>query len=302
MIRTSTFIILFVLLISTSFSAKAQQKDSLHKTRLALVVGGEATAYTGALLVLNGFWYKYNNHSAFHFYNDNKGWMQVDKMGHAFSAYTESYWGLKAMQWVGVERKKAIIFGGGLGIIMQTPIEILDGFSEAWGASWGDLIANTTGSAIVISQQLAWNEQRIRMKFSYSPSPYTQYRPKYFGTTPSENFIRDYNGHTYWLSGNIKAFFPKLRYVPNWLNIDIGTGADGMLAEYENPRYYAGQPLPEFKRQRQYYLSLDVDFEKIKTKSKVLKTIFPVINIIKLPFPALEYNQVEGFKFHPLLF
>ncbi len=298
--KKAAFVIIVFLLSAAQVSASGN--DSLHKGRLALVVGSEAVAYAGALLVLNEFWYKHNEQSAFHFYNDNKGWLQVDKMGHAFSAYAQSYWGLKALQWAGVERKKAIIFGGGLGIIMQTPIEILDGHSAAWGASWGDLIANTAGSALVIGNQLAWDDQRIRMKFSYSPSPYTKYRPSYFGTTPAENFLRDYNGHTYWLSTNIKAFFPKAKYVPQWLNVDVGMGADGMLAEYFNPLTHRGQPLPHFKRQRQYYLSLDVDFEKIKTNSKVLKTVFPIINIIKVPFPALEYNRVAGFVFHPLHF
>ena len=34
-----------------------------------------------------------------------------------------------------------------------TTVETLDGFSEEWGASWGDLIANTSGTFVFIGQE-----------------------------------------------------------------------------------------------------------------------------------------------------
>ena len=40
----------------------------------------------------------------------------------------------------------------------------------------------------------------------------------------------------------------------------------------------------------QFYLSLDIDLVKIKTKSKFLKSVFSVINFIKIPAPTLEIN------------
>ena len=53
---------------------------------------------------------------------------------------------------------------------------------------------------------------------------------------------------------------------------------------------------------RQFYLSLDVDLTKISTKSKLLKTVFSVVNFIKIPSPTLEFNGKGHIKFHYLYF
>jgi hypothetical protein len=66
----------------------------------------------------------------------------------------------------GSRQEKAAWLGGATGFLMQSTIEILDGFSEKWGASSGDIAANGIGAALCISQQLLWNEQRILVKFS----------------------------------------------------------------------------------------------------------------------------------------
>ncbi len=36
-------------------------------------------------------WYSNYPQTNFHFFNDNNEWKQVDKVGHAYSAYIESY-------------------------------------------------------------------------------------------------------------------------------------------------------------------------------------------------------------------
>ncbi|MDQ3071707.1 MAG: YfiM family protein [Bacteroidota bacterium] len=296
------FFTLFLLLFAANiFAADSSGQRIFYPRRLAAVVVAEKGIYVGTLATLNGIWYRHNAHSPFHFYNDNAGWMQVDKFGHMYSAYIQSYYGLKAMKWAGVKPKHALIFGGGLGILMQTPIEVLDGYSKAWGASWGDLIANTAGSLVLIGQEAGWKEQRIVMKFSYSSTIFPQYRPAYFGTSSLENFMRDYNGHTYWFSANLKSFF-KHSNIPAWLNIAAGYGATGMLAEYSNPPTYRGEPLPHFERRRQFYLAPDIDLSRIKTRSKALKTVLIGLNLIKVPMPALEYNRVDGLRFHSIYF
>ena len=45
--------------------------------------------------------------------------------------------------------------------------------------------------------------------------------------------------------------------------------------------------LPYFKRVRQYYLSFDVDFKRIKTRNKTLRLLFNIVNYVKVPFPAI---------------
>ena len=75
-----------------------------------------------------------------------------------------------------------------------------------------------------------------------------------------------------------------------------------MIKEFENPEYYQGKPFPELDRYRQYLFSLDIDLSRVHTNKKWLASILKHINIIKVPFPTLEINEVDGIKFSPLYF
>lgn len=279
----------------------AQALDTLNKKRLRTVVALESGFYLTGNAYLQYVWYKDHERVPFHFYNDNKGYLQIDKCGHAFSAYHYSRLGYQALRWAGVPKKKALIYGGPLGLFLQTPIEIFDGIYEGYGFSKGDMIANTFGSALFTVQQAIWDEQIVKMKFSYAPSPYSKYNPNGLGATPLESFFMDYNGHTYWLSANAKRM-TGINKMPEWMNLAVGYSANGMLSEFKNYNYYNKQFVPEFQRYRQWFLSLDIDLSKIKTKHKFLKSLFNQINVLKIPFPALEYNRVKNFQFRPLYF
>ena len=63
-----------------------------------------------------------------------------------------------------------------------------------------------------------------------------------------------------------------------------------------NPQEIDGVALPHFDRQRQFYLSMDIDFSKINTNSKALKTVFYGLNLLKFPFPAISYDKGSGVK------
>jgi hypothetical protein len=197
-----------------------------------------------------------------------------------------------------VKEKHAAWYGGLLGFAYLLNIEILDGFSSEWGFSPTDLAANTLGSILFISQQLAWHTQRFSLKYSAHQTGYSQYRPDILGNNLIQNMLKDYNGQSYWISGNIASFLPGESKFPKWLNIAIGYGAEGMTGGYSNPSAWNNQPIPGFKRHRQFFLSADVDLTRIPTRSKVLKGIFNVISFIKIPAPALEYNTLGEFKFH----
>ena len=58
----------------------------------------------------------------------------------------------------------------------------------------------------------------------------------------------------------------------------------------------------DIQRIRQFYLSADIDWTRIPTKSKALKTFFSLLNIIKIPFPAIEFNTARQVKWHWLMF
>lgn len=263
-------------------------------------MGSETVIYAGSMIGLYQVWYKNYPQSSFHFINDNKEWLQMDKMGHAFTAYNEGVYGYEMMRWAGLPEKKAVWFGGGLGFLLQTPIEILDGFSAHWGASAGDLVANTSGSALFIAQQLAWQEQKIQLKFSFTPSPYAKQNPALLGSNFPERLIKDYNGQTYWLSAGIRDL-TGIQKIPGWLNLAVGYSGDGMLRGTETDQI-ADPEFSSIARARQYYLSLDVNFLKLEPKKPWLRKVCTVIACLKVPAPALEYHENKGFRFNFLYF
>jgi hypothetical protein len=216
---------------------------------------------------------------------------------------------MELWRWTGIDRKKRIWLGGLSGAVYQTVIETLDGFSSEWGWSWGDFGANILGSGLFISQELAWNEQRIQYKFSfhrkwYSDPMLNQRSDKIFGNSTAERFLKDYNGQTYWLSANIKSFFPSSK-LPAWLMISFGTGAEGMFGAVDNIGKDANGNIifnrTDIKRYRQWYLAPDIDLSKIKTKHKGIKVALNILNIVKFPMPSLEYANGR-FKFNALTF
>ncbi|MDH5382953.1 MAG: hypothetical protein OEW75_19010 [Cyclobacteriaceae bacterium] len=138
------------------------------------------------------------------------------------------------------------------------------------------------------------------MKFSYSPSIYPKYHT-ILGETQVERFFYDYNGHTYWLSGNLRKL-TGIEKIPGYLNLALGYSANGMIKEFENPLYYLGKPFPQLDRYRQFLLSMDIDFSRIPAKRPWVRKVLKSVNLIKIPFPALEYNSIDGFVFRSLYF
>ncbi len=275
---------------------------TLSKPRLHLIeiVGG--SLYVGSMFGLYELWYKDHPQEKFHLFNDNAEWMQMDKGGHIVVAYYVGGIGINVLNWAGVRRNDAIWYGGMMGFVYNTTFEVMDGFSSEYGFSLGDVGANLLGSAIVIGEQLAWNEQRIKLKFSYHHSPEASLRPDLLGSTLPQNAFKDYNGLSDWVSINVNSFMNRKTVVPNWLNIAAGYGADGMLGARMNPVTHNGKELPKFKRHRQYYISLDIDLSQINTGNKGVNTVLDVLNLVKIMAPALEYNKVTDFLFHPIYF
>jgi len=294
----------FLLTISNCLAQSGVERflkpsDTLNSKRTKAVIISEVAVSAVALVGLNQLWYADYPRSKFHFINDNNDWLQMDKAGHVYSSYHLGRLGSEMLQWSGASSKQQLIYGAGLGFAFLTAVEVLDGFSSKWGASTGDVIANATGTALYVSQELLWKEQRIMPKFSFHTTRYAKYRPEVLGSSFSEQILKDYNGQTYWLSANLKSFFKDSK-IPKILNVAIGYGADGMLSgKAENSVFISNENLP---RSRQFYLSLDLDLTKIETNSHFLKTLFSVFSVLKIPAPTIEYTVNEGFRTHILYF
>jgi hypothetical protein len=285
------FIILFLLFVNL-FGFASDSLSLFKKRKLALGISSIALT-SGSLIYLNQAWYQEYNTSKFHEFNDNDEWFQLDKCGHTFTTYQTGRLMMNAMDWAGYSKKNQLLIGGLSGLAYMSAIEVMDGYSEGWGFSWGDMGANALGSGLAIGQKALWNEQRIQLKFSFYQSNYAKYRTNLLGESFGSQILKDYNGQIYWLSINPSTFMKKETKFPKWLNVAFGYGANGMIGARDNNFLIqdADGTIRTFNRYRQGYLSLDVDFTRIKTKSRFLKSVFTCINIIKIPFPNLEVSE-----------
>lgn len=273
--------------------------DSLDTGRRNTVVLTEAVGAAVTLAALNQVWYADYPRSDFHVIDDNAEWLQMDKAGHVFSAYHLGRIGSDVLQWSGARRKSRLLYGATLGFVFLSAVEVMDGYSAKWGASWGDVVANAAGTALYVSQELMWKEQRIVPKFSFHTTVYAGARPDALGSTLPEQVLKDYNGQTYWLSLNLKSF-TKIEALPAWLNVAVGYGATGMITGED--RLVNTVFFPDKQRMRQFYLSLDVDLTRIPTRSHTLKTLFSLFNTLKVPAPALEIKGSQGAYWHWMYF
>lgn len=293
-----TFIKLLVISLTLLYTTSSLAQFSLYDTlpyqskklkNLSIIA---ASTYTVSMVGLNEVWYKDYPRESFHFFNDNAEWKQVDKVGHFYSAFYISAASAKALNRCGIQSKKSAWIGSLVGFTSLLTIEVFDGYSTAYGASVGDLVANASGSSFYWLQQHWWNAVRIQPKFSFQRTSYASQRPNVLGDTFATELLKDYNGQTYWLSVHMDAF---MRF-PAWLNIAVGYGTDDMIYARDAANSEAG-----FTPTRQYYLSFDVDLTSIRTRSKFLKAVFTTLSCIKFPAPAFSFST-KGTKFHPLYF
>lgn len=303
MLRLKIILILFLSLTTHSFSQSKFNKfltpsDTLNTSRRTTVYISEAAIGGVTLLALNKLWYADYERSNFHTFNDNSEWLQMDKIGHVFSSYQLGRIGANVLDWSGASKKEQLLYGSTLGFTFLTAVEVFDGFSEEWGFSWGDMIANGIGTGFYIGQELLWSEQRMSLKYSFHQTKYAALNPDQLGNGLLQELLKDYNGQTYWLSFNLHSFL-KNGHMPKWLNVAFGYGVDGMV--FANNRSVQNVDLNK-NRVRQFYLSLDVDLSRIETKSPVLRSIFDVLNVIKVPFPTVEFTDRNGIKFHGIYF
>jgi len=278
------------------------------KSRLWIVAGSHAAIWTGTFIALNHAWYRDYPKSPFHLFNDRKEWKQMDKAGHVWTSYQLSRHSAASWKWAGMTERQSAWYGGASAFAFQSIIEILDGFSEEWGFSIGDMEANLIGSGGYVLQQLLFKEQMVQVKYGYNPYDYPDdlkpRRDQLFGTSLPEQLLKDYNSQRYWLSANLKSISGSSQ-LPPWLNFAFGYSADGLYGANSNVwideqgNYFDRS---DIARVRRFYLSPDIDLTKIKTKSKFLRSVFFIMNMVKIPAPAIEYNTSGKLKFHPLLF
>jgi len=293
--------------------------DTFNQKRFNYAIGISATTYTAFSIGLYQTWYKQYPQEGFHLFNDTGEWSNMDKIGHVYTAYFQGVLCYNGAKWTGLSDNKSILVGVICGSLFQTTIEMMDGFSSKWGFSLYDMGANVAGVGIYALQQKYWKDQRITLKVSSIPSNYSNYAvigsngtsvtlqdraDDLFGSSYAEKFLKDYNAQAYWASVNVHSFLPQGNKWPSWLNVALGYGADNMFGGFENEWETDGERFvidsDAYPRIHQFYLGLDVDLTKIKTKNNFLKGVLSMFNIFKMPSPAIELNSRGEFTFHIL--
>lgn len=267
--------------------------------RIWAVSGFHGLVYPTTMWAVNQSKYINSVTTPFYWRNDNSHWLQVDKFGQFAASYRISQVSTNLFFWAGIEQKKAAAIGSIIGFSAISSFELFDGQNSLWGASFGDIAINALGAGLLYSQ-FYWKEPlALNIKMSTQPSIYANYFPEVLGRNRLERIFNDYNAQTYWFTARLKSLVPYDK-IPEWLNIAVGYGANGMLHETKNPLFdTSGNPIPNFDRYRQFYFSFDVDIRRIKTKYPFVNAVFKNFGFIKIPSPTLEFSR-QGITFYPI--
>lgn len=274
--------------IFDSVSTLSREKSNIQKPgekyKINYIKVGAITGVTaGAFLWLHNYqknsWWK-DQRGPFHFANDWEYSMSADKFGHFFDgAFIQALY-RGAFEWAGFSPTAAQWMGAAFSIAYMTDIEIEDGFATSWGFSPGDQICNVTGALYPVAQYYWAPLRSFNLKWSYYPSPELSDGNK------NGAFLDDYNGQTMWLSVNVHDLLGKKaqKFWPDYLNVVVGRGVN----DYQNFD----------KRYSDYYLGLDLNWEKIiPGNSKFMLWFKNVINHFRFfPLPVIRFNK-DGVQY-----
>ncbi|MBI4810661.1 MAG: DUF2279 domain-containing protein [Ignavibacteriales bacterium] len=261
--------------IDTSEYSTSSKQTQINSTRLLLVGGTLVGAMTAIHIYQQNGWWK-DNRAPFHFQEDLKYGLTVDKIGHFYGGAVLGFVMSKSLQWANLPEESALWIGAGGSLLFQSYVEIEDGFSK-WGFDRVDWASNLAGALWNPARYYMPYLQNFDLKLSYHPS-------ELIGTKHGIGFqgqkhimIDDYEGQTFWLSVKVGNLLPE-RIKDYWLpflGIAIGYGA----------RDIAGT-----EPHRVYFLAPDLDMTKIiPDDTPFLKTLGEALNFIHLPLPAVQF-------------
>jgi len=252
----------------------ASDTSSVVPWRVAVVAGGLGGTIAAIHFYQQSGWWK-DNRTSFHFQEDLKYGLNVDKMGHMYGGIAAAYVFRKSFQWTGMNETQSLWYGSGASLLFQTYVEMEDGFST-WGFDRVDWASDLAGAALPVAQHYWPPLREFAMKFSYHKSNLID-EPGGSGFKGQKHIMfDDYEGQTIWFSFNVRSMLPSgVESVwPAWLWLCFGYGARDIAST--NPY-------------RVYFLSFDLDMTKIIPQdSAFLRTLSECLNFFHLPLPAVR--------------
>jgi hypothetical protein len=244
--------------------------------RFAVVSGTLVAAMAAVQIYQSNGWWK-DNRRSFHFQEDLKYGLSVDKVGHFYGAAVLTFITSKAFRWTNLSESGALWWGAGSSLAFQTFLEIEDGFS-AWGFDRVDFACDVAGAFWPVAQYHAPLLRSFDFKFSYRPSPLLNSGAAVGFRGQQHIIFDDYEGQTIWLGLKVKNLLPgKAAEVwPSFLGIAVGYGARGVASD--SPYSIV-------------VLGLDLDMTKIiPDDTPFLKTLGEALNYIRFPLPAVRVS------------
>ena len=297
--------------------------DTFRHDRFYTSLGIATTIYGTISIGLWEAWYQEFELTGFHSFDDWGEWEDMDKAGHLMTTYNEANSLFKGALWTGMDRRKAKWAAAGGAMLLQSTVEVMDGFSAEWGFSWADMGFNVAGAGLFVAQEEIWGEQRILFKLSsvrpdYPTTPIYSVDGQHqttllaradalYGASFGQLLIKDYNAQIIWASINPRSFSRNSNSkLPPWLNLAVGYGAGNMYGGFTNEwtddrtgAVYRLDPA-QYPRTREFYLSLDIDFTRLGVKNHFWRTVLSSLNFVKFPAPVIGVDTRGQFFASPL--
>ena len=257
----------------------------LTSNQLTAVRAGVATAFVGVNAYLYHYfknaWWSGERSDHFFFHADWDQWFRdQDKFGHMFGGFHLTRVGYAGLREACVSQKKALFWAAAYAAAFQLQIEIFDGHFTKYGFSYADMIANTTGQALAVMQELHPSWKVVKPTFSYHKTQALKNTEN--GTIPGE--LRpslDYSGQTYWFSTDVNRLLPDdaKKYWPPFVRFSVGHS----ITDWVDPTTGGVQ-----RAQRKIILSLDFDPDKLPGEWPLWRTVKRTLSYYRFPAPALE--------------
>ena len=159
-------------------SAAARQNPGcpLSPTQLRAVRAGVGTGFVAGNAYLYHYfkkaWWSGERAPYFFFHADwDQEFRDQDKFGHLLGGYHLARIGYAGLREACVSDRKAIAWSAAYAALFQLQIEIFDGQFKKYGFSYADMIANTTGQALAVMQELHPSWRAVKPTFSSRSNP-----------------------------------------------------------------------------------------------------------------------------------
>jgi len=221
-------------------------------------------------------WWK-DQRRSFHFVNDATYALTIDKIGHFYAGSLLSHAFSSGLEAGNIQSEPAAIWGSVASFLFELYVEIEDGYGPNWGFSPGDAIGDFLGASFSLSQYYFPVLKNFQPRFSYLPSEEIK------NGIHKGNMIDDYNGQKYWMSFRMKNILPEAlsRYWPAFLMLSAGMG----VRDIQEPE----------KRQREFYIALDLDAEEIPLYGRGWQFVKNTLNYFHFPMPGIRISPDAAF-------